>query len=249
MEGHVVLAAEKIFQIGFLPITNTLLVAWLTTTFLVVVAVLGTRNVTLIPTSKLQGFLELIIESGYNFIEEMTKDKVKTFFPVITTFFLFILAANWFGLFPGVGTIGFFEEHNHEEIFIPLFRSVNSDLNVTLTLAIISIVIIHIFSVKYLGIGNYLKHWFSLNPVFLFIGLIEIVSEFTKIVSLSFRLFGNIFAGEVMLATIAGIFAFIAPLPFYFLEIIVGLVQAAVFTMLSLVFMVLLTEKHAQENH
>jgi len=91
---------------------------------------------------------------------------------------------------------------------------------------------------------EYLKKWFTLNPIFLFVGLLEIVGEFTKIVSLSFRLFGNIFAGEVVLATISSIFAFLVPLPFYFLEIIVGFVQAAVFMMLTLVFMVLLSEKH-----
>ena len=121
----------------------------------------------------------------------------------------------------------------------------------TLSLALVSLFLTHLLAIKYLGLGNYLKRWFSLQyfPIYLFVGFLEIVSEFTKLVSLSFRLFGNIFAGEVVLSTVAGIFAFIIPLPFYFLEIVVGFVQAAVFMMLTLVFMVLLTEKHEVEVH
>jgi F-type H+-transporting ATPase subunit a len=126
-----------------------------------------------------------------------------------------------------------------------LFRSINSDLNVTLALALISVGATHYYSISNLGIGDYLKRYFSLNPVNLFVGLLEIVAEFTKILSLSFRLFGNIFAGETLLVTISALFAFILPLPFLFLEIIVGFVQAAIFMMLTLVFMVILTEKHA----
>ena len=124
----------------------------------------------------------------------------------------------------------------------------NSDLNMTLALALISAVLTHIFALRYLGLLGYLSRWFTLNPVFLFVGILELVGEFTKIVSLSFRLFGNIFAGEVVLSTISSIFAFIVPLPFYFLEIIVGFVQAAVFMMLTLVFMVLIYEKHLSEH-
>jgi F-type H+-transporting ATPase subunit a len=185
-----------------------------------------------------------VIEGAYNITEDLAHSKTKVFFPIVMTFFLFIITANWLSLFPGFGTIGFYQMHEGQKVFVPFLRAINADLNTTLALALISAITTHLFSIYYLGILNYLKHWFSLNPIFLFVGLIEIVSEFTKIVSLSFRLFGNIFAGEVVLATIAGIFAFVAPLPFYFLEIIVGFVQAAVFMMLSLVFMVLLSEKH-----
>jgi F-type H+-transporting ATPase subunit a len=139
------------------------------------------------------------------------------------------------------------EESATHKVFVPLLRSINSDLNMTLALALISAAVTHFFAIRYLGIFEYLKKWFSLNPIFLFVGLLELVGEFTKIVSLSFRLFGNIFAGEVVLTTVATLApwtAFFVPLPFYFLEIIVGFVQAAVFMMLTLVFMVLLSEKH-----
>ena len=192
--------------------------------------------------SKLQSFFELIIEFGYKTVEELAHNKTKVFFPIVMTFFLFIITSNWLGLLPGFATITFKDQ--------PLLRSTNSDLNMTLSLALLSAVLTHVLAIRYLGFLSYLKRWFSLTlfPVFIFVGFLEIISEITKVVSLSFRLFGNIFAGEVVLSTISGIFAFVVPLPFYFLEIIVGFVQAAVFMMLTLVFMVLLSEKHAEEH-
>lgn len=247
MESHIVLVAEKIGQVGFLPITNTLLVTWITSVLLIVMAVIATRKVALIP-SGLQNFFEFIIEAAYNLTEELAHSKAKVFFPFVMTFFFFIVTANWLGLLPGFGTIGFWQYDGGHEKFIPLLRSINSDLNTTLALALVSAVATHYFAIKYLGIWDYLKRWFTLNPIFLFVGILELVGEFTKIVSLSFRLFGNIFAGEVVLVTISSIFAFLVPLPFIFLEIIVGFVQAAVFMMLTLVFMVLLSEKHGEEH-
>lgn len=245
MEAHVVLAPEILGQINNFPITNTLLVSWIVMAVLIIISFFATLKVRMVP-SGLQNFFELIIEGIYGLVEELAHSKAKVFFPIVMTFFLFIVTANWLGLLPGFATIGFFEYHNGKETFVPLLRSINSDLNMTLSLALVSVVATHVFAIKYLGILDYLKRWVSLNPIFLFVGILEIISEFTKLVSLSFRLFGNIFAGEVVLATVAGIFAFLVPLPFYFLEIIVGIVQAAVFMMLTLVFMVLLSEKHAE---
>lgn len=243
MENTIVLAPEAIAHIGQFPITNTMLVSWGVMFFLIIISLLATRKVQLVP-SGLQNFFEMIIEFAYQTVEDLAASKAKIIFPIVMTFFLFIITANWLGLFPGFGTIGFNEIKDGKIEFIPLLRSINSDLNMTLALALTSAVITHIFAIKYLGIKDYLKRWVSLNPIFLFVGILEIVSEFTKIVSLSFRLFGNIFAGEVVLSTVSNIFAFVVPLPFYFLEIIVGFVQAAVFMMLTLVFIVLLTEKH-----
>lgn len=243
MEHSIVLSAETLGHIGPLPITNTLLVSWLVIAFLAVVAFLAGRRAALIPAG-LQNFMELIIEGAYSTVSDLAGSKTKTFFPIVVTFFIYIAVANIFGLFPGFATVGFYENIDGHQTFVPILRSINSDLNMTLGLALVSAVATHFFAVRYLGIKGYLSKWFSLNPIFLFVGLLEIVSEFTKILSLSMRLFGNIFAGEVVLATIAGLFAFIVPLPFYFLEIIVAFVQAAVFMMLTLVFMVLLSEKH-----
>ncbi len=246
MENHIVIAAETITHIGNLPITNTLLVTWVTMVILITVSLIATRAVKLIPSGT-QNFLEMVVEGGFSTVEGLARGRAKIFFPLVMTFFLLIITANWLGLLPGFGTIGLKEVHEGKEVFVPLLRSINSDLNTTLALAVVSAVTTHFFAIKFLGIVDYLKKWVSLNPIFLFVGLLEIVGEFTKVVSLSFRLFGNIFAGEVVLNTVATLApwtAFFVPLPFYFLEIIVGFVQAAVFMMLTLVFMVLLTEKH-----
>ena len=135
---------------------------------------------------------------------------------------------------------------NQVPVFVPFFRSINSDLNTTLALAIVSLFATHYLSIKYLGLGGYLGKFFSLNPIFLFVGLLEIVSDITKLFSLSFRLFGNVFAGEVLLTTASTkLFAIIVPIPFYFLELLVGFVQALIFAMLTLVFMVILTSKNS----
>ncbi|MDO8498413.1 MAG: F0F1 ATP synthase subunit A [bacterium] len=239
------LAAETIGHLGPIPLTNSMLVTFVTTILLSAVAIFATRSVQVVPAG-LQNVFEFAIEAVYDLTEDLAHSKAKVFFPLIMTFFLFIITANWLGLLPGFGTIGFNEIHKGKQVFVPLLRSINADLNTTLALALISVIATHILAVRYLGILDYFKKWFNLNPIFLFVGLLELVGEFTKIVSLSFRLFGNIFAGEIVLATIAGIFAFVVPLPFYFLEIIVGFVQAAVFMMLTLTFMVLLSEKQGE---
>jgi F-type H+-transporting ATPase subunit a len=244
---EIALSAETIGHIGSFPITNSILVTWMTTIILSILAFLSTRKVQMVP-SGLQNIFEFVVEFAYNLTEELANSKAKVFFPFIMTFFLFIITANWLGLLPGFGTVGFNEVEHGKEVFVPLLRSINADLNTTLALALVSVVTTHFFALKYLGIWEYIKKWVALNPIFLFVGILELVGEFTKIISLSFRLFGNIFAGEIVLSTIAGIFAFVVPLPFYLLEIIVGFVQAAVFMMLTLTFMVVLTEKHGSEH-
>ena len=160
------------------------------------------------------------------------------------TFFIFILLANWTGLIPGVTAIGIKEGHE----LIPLLRPATSDFNVTLGLALVSVVATHILSIKTVGIADYLSRYFSLNPINLFIGFLEIISEITKIISLSFRLFGNIFAGEIVLGTVSTMFAVLFPLPFLMLEVVVGLVQALVFSMLTMAFMAILMTPHHSES-
>lgn len=299
MEHGVTLAAEKIGQIGGLPITNSILTTWLVTFILITFAFIATRRVALVP-NKIQNFAEFAIETLKNMVESVAGEKTKVFFPIIASFFFFIIVGNYLGLLPGVGTIGFWETHyeeakietheapastsitppqstdehantivdehqqittsppneesstnkqpaasNQKQVFIPLFRSINSDLNTTLALALVSVITTHYLAIKYLGFGAYLKKWFPLNPIMLFVGIIELAGEFTKVISLSFRLFGNIYAGETVLTTASTkLFAFIVPIPFLALEVIVGFVQALVFAMLTLVFMVILTSKH-----
>jgi F-type H+-transporting ATPase subunit a len=243
MSANIEIAAEKITQVGPLPITNSLITTWIVMILILTFAYFVGKNIKKVP-NRLQSFAELIIESLYNTIENLAGNRTGRFFPIIATFFILIFVSNYFGLLPGIGTIGIHEVHDGKEVLVPLFRSANSDINLTLALALISVAVTHYFSITTLGIIEYLKRYLSLNPVLLFVGLLEIIAEITKILSLSFRLFGNIFAGEALLTTISGLFAFIVPLPFMALELLVGFVQAAVFMMLTLVFMVILTEKH-----
>lgn len=235
---------ETIFHIGIFPITNTVL-----DTLLVDIVIIGavfylSKKITLIPNNPFQNLMEYSIETFYNLTESVAQHAAVKIFPYFMSFFLFILLINWSSLIPGVGTIGFKE--NGE--LIPLLRGATSDLNVTLGLALISAVATHTLSIRMTGIKNYLSRYFSFNPINLFIGVLEIISELTKIVSLSFRLFGNIFAGEVVLVSVSAIFAFIFPLPFLLLEVIVGFVQALVFSMLTMVFMAILTTSY-NESH
>jgi F-type H+-transporting ATPase subunit a len=234
---------EELLKIGPLPVTNVLITTWIVTVLLILFAVVATKKLALIP-SGWQNFAEVIVETLFDQIEQLAGSRAKRFFPLLATFFIFIITANYFGLLPIVSGFGLLHHEHGKEVIVPLFRSINSDLNSTLALALISVVMTHYFAITSLGLGSYLGRYFSLNPIYLFVGFLEIISEITKIISLSFRLFGNIFAGEALLTTISTLLAFIAPLPFMMLELLVGFVQATVFMMLTLVFMVILTEKH-----
>lgn len=242
---YLVSAPELIGQIGFFPVTNTLITSFLITIFLSLSAIIFSKKVTLIP-NKFQAFIEICIEYIFNLTEQLAKSKVHVFFPWLMTFVIFILTANLSGLLPGFSSIGLHRIEDGKEVFIPFFRSINSDLNATLALALVSVFVTHYFAIRYLGIKAYMQKWFSFKMfgISLFVGILELVSEFTKIISLSFRLFGNILAGKVLLKTAKSFFPFILPLPFYFIEIMVAFVQAAVFMMLTLVFMVILSKKH-----
>jgi F-type H+-transporting ATPase subunit a len=131
---------------------------------------------------------------------------------------------------------------------VPLFRGANADLNATLALAIISVVATQVYAIRELGLVPHLKKYFSLHPIFSVVGLLELISEFSKVISFSFRLFGNIFAGEVLLIVIAYLLPFLGPLPFFGLEIFVGLIQGLVFTMLTLVFLVIALAEHGKDH-
>ena len=267
-------SSEVIFSIGSFPVTNTLLNTIFVDLVLLSIIIAVRKNLSTVP-GRVQNIAELIIGGFYNFTESIAGKKTKQIFPYFMTFFLFILIANLSGLIPGFTTIGIVKDHNH---LVPLLRSATSDLNTTLGLALVSLAATHILSVRALGPVEYLSRFIPFFPflvsllkgkfklnidtsgplnitlsfftplVLVFVGLLELISEFVKIISLSFRLFGNIFAGEVLLETVSSIFAFILPLPFLMLEFIVGFVQALVFAMLTLAFMVILTTPHANEE-
>lgn len=235
-------ASEPIFHIGFFTITNTILNTLLVDLIILSFVFYFTKKVSKVP-ALFQNGVELIVEWFYNLTESVSGKNTTKIFPYFMSFFLFILVANWSGLIPGVGSIGFFEGRK----LIPLLRGAASDFNTTFALAVISAFATHTLSIKTIGIKDYISRYLSFNPINLFIGILEIISEITKVISLSFRLFGNIFAGEVVLLTVSGIFAFVFPIPFLLLEIIVGLVQALVFSMLTMVFMAILTTPHHLE--
>lgn len=238
--------AEVIANIGGFHVTNSLFTTLIVDAVLIALVFVLYKQIKLRPT-RLQSFAENILLYFYDLCEQLAGSRVKSIFPWVMSFFLFILFSNLIGLLPGVGSIGL--ENTEGLGLIPLLRPGTSDFNTTLALATISLVATHVLSIKYTGIKDYLSRFFSLNPIFLFVGVLELISEFTKLFSLSFRLFGNIFAGEVVLATVSELFAFIAPIPFLMLESIVALVQALVFAMLTLVFMSIFTTPHHSEKH
>lgn len=192
---------------------------------------------------KLQNAGEMVIETALDFFTEVLgsrKDAERTF-PFVFTFFIFILISNWLGLVPGIGSIGFIEHQvvngNAQEVFVPLLRSTYSDLNMTLALSLISVIATHILGIAAIGFFKHAGKYITFkSPLLFFIGILELVAEVAKVLSFSFRLFGNIFAGEVLLVVILSLVPYVAPIPFFALEIFVGFVQALVFSMLTLVF-------------
>ncbi len=237
------LAAEKVGSIGGFPVTNSLLTTWVVMGLLTIFSLLATKKLTMIP-SGVQLAAEFLVGGIYEFFSTVVGPRIKQFFPLIATFFIFILLSNWFGLLPGVGTVGFF----HGEKFTPLLRAGTADLNLTVALALISIVSIQYFGFKMLG-GHYTSRYLNFkDPIYFFLGLLEILSQLSSVLSFAFRLFGNVFAGEVLLAVMAFLMPFVVPLPFLAMELFVGFIQALVFSMLTAVFLVIAVT-HGQEEH
>lgn len=260
------LFAEPIFHIGNLSITNSLLNSWIVVAILVIFSLYFKTKIKQIPTG-IQNAFETVIDMFLGVFDSITGSRERSlkFFPLVFSFFLFILLSNWMGLLPGIGSVGQVVSEHGEKIFIPYFRGGTADLNTTLALAIIGVVISHIFGVMAIGVWNYFNKFINIkafldipkkiaqdptiiivNPIKAFVGVIEIIGEVAKIASLSFRLFGNIFAGEVLLASMSAILAFGLPIPFMFLEVIVGLIQALIFSMLILAY---LTMNTSAEEH
>ncbi len=248
------ITAEQVFHIGSFPITNTYVNSSLTVIFFVIIAYLIKRNVRMVPKG-IQNFFEALMELMLGYVDQVTGDRKKSlrFLPIVGGLFLFILASNWMGVLPGVGSIGFWHFVNGQKEFVPLLRSANSDLNMTLSMAVFGVIASHVIGVgtigffRYLGkfikIGDIARAFKTMNLTKIFtafvefgVGLIEIISELAKFISLSLRLFGNVFAGEVLLTVLAGLVAVFVPLPFIGLELLVGFIQSLVFAMLVLVY-------------
>ncbi len=242
------IAAEKLFSIGSFPVTNALLIGVIVSALLIFLTTRTARNLTLVPRG-VQNILEAVFEALLDLIENVTQDKkqARQFFPFIATIFLFVIIANWAGLLPGLGTVGLTHtnEAGHATI-IPFLRSTSADLNFTLALSLITVFTVQFMGIAALGIVKYGKKFF-VSPLHkpygigTAVGLLELISEVGKIISFTFRLFGNVFAGEVLLTVMLHLVPYILPLPFMFLEIFVGLIQAVVFAMLALVFLKMAT--------
>ncbi len=306
--AHIDPAAEWIFQVGAIRITNSIIASWITVVVLALIAVLATRRMQLVPRG-LQSLLETFIETMLNFVVSVAGKKWgRRFFPVVMTIFLFVLVSNWMGLLPGFGTIGVvrdakaqFGEKKAEEVhatsftklnvagldvalmlpgggeaaekpkeasghgeaaqakpvLVPFFRSTNTDLNTPLALALVAMVFIEMWGFQALG-PMYLSKFFNVRRLLrgeifsgiidLAIGLLEIISELARIISFTFRLFGNVFAGEVLLIVITFLVPLVFVLVFYGLELFVGFMQAFVFAFLTLIFGVMAVASHGEDH-
>ena len=308
----IAIPAEPLYYGAF--VTNTMLATWLAIALLLIVALMVRGRLAPVP-GRLQGFVEIVIEFFLNLAESIAgREKARRFFPLAMTIFLFIVAANWMGILPGFGTIGWVEgtkelahhrhcddypegsdkynacmsgitvqvfdeageglavlspgsvddgmtalewENNKQEqdgkvagLLIPFFRSANTDLNATLAIAIVAMVAIHYWGFSALGLGHLGKFInFKEGPIGVFVGFLEAIAEAARLISFTFRLFGNIFAGEVLLAAIIFLIPLIGIIPFLGLELFVGIIQAFIFSMLTLVFATVATVSHGDDHH
>lgn len=298
---HISISAEQVARVAGLDVTNSMITSVIVSLILIFLSIFF--YLTYRPSNKPTGFhnfVEMIVEMFFGLVQGVTQSETKTalFLPYIATFFLFICLNNWFGLLPGVGTVGFYKEaevshesatvtfpqvhaattekvhldstettgtviqpelsevtssetdsnnSEHKE-FVPYLRAGTADLNMTLALAIISQFMAQGFGIYFLGFSYFKKFLNFSSPILFFVGILEFMGEFTKIVSYAFRLFGNIFAGEVLLVVITYLTKVVVPMPFYGLELFVGVIQALVFSMLSLVFFNMATMSHSEEH-
>ncbi|MEK9161118.1 MAG: F0F1 ATP synthase subunit A [Patescibacteria group bacterium] len=241
---HVVLKAEELFSVWSFPVTNSLLMTWIVVGLLLLFAILFRRKIAMIP-GKLQAGVEMLFEGVLNYMAETLEDEklARKFFPLIMTIFLFVLVANELAFLPGIGSVLFND--------IPLFRAPAADMNMTLALAIISFLTIEITGATILGFFKYAGKYVNFkSPVDFIVGIIELISNVGRLVSFSFRLFGNVFAGEVMIVVAMFFVAYLLPLPLIAFEVFVGFIQAVVFAMLTLFFIKLaIMEPHGDEAH
>lgn len=252
------LKPSPLFTIGKFSVTNSMLVTWIVAAGVIVAAQTATKNIQPVPGGA-QNFWEWLVESLYTFLESIIgSDLVRKTFWFFATIFIFILFVNWFGLLPGVGTIGWGHEVNgHFEVTRPILRGGNADLNMTTAMAMVFFVLWVVWALQANGVGGFLMHIFGpkgesrglmklmLIGIFFIVGLLEVVSILFRPISLSFRLYGNVYAGETILesmSTMVPALSWLIPIPFYFMELLVGLVQALVFMLLTAVFTLLIAQ-------
>lgn len=244
---EIFLKAEPLFYIGGFPFTNTLLLSLAVVGVLSLGSYVLSRRYTLVPGGA-QNLVEVVYEQVIDLLDSVLGNRhmSEKYLPFVATIFVFVLLCNWFGILPGVGSVGFYEHHE----FTPLLRSPASDLNFTLALSLITVIMVNIFGIAAIGVSKYASKFFNLSsPIKFYVGILELVSEIGRLISFAFRLFGNVFAGEVLLVVIAFLVPYAAPIPFFLLEIFVGFIQAFVFAMLALVFIAIAIVDHEEEHY
>ncbi len=265
---EITLFAEPIFHLEGFTITNALLTSWVVVGIIIILSFILRFKLKEVP-SKIQNIFEIIIEGALNLCDQVTNSRVLStkIFPVAISAFFFILINNWLGLLP-IGGLGLLEKGEGGLAFIPFLRGGTADINTTMALAVMAVIGANIFGILSIGIWKTFNKYVNLKalggiftklrkeptviivaPITFFVGIIEIISEFAKIASLSFRLFGNVFAGEVLLASMAALVAYIVPVPFLFLEIMVGVIQALIFSILLVVYFTISATDHDEHEH
>jgi F-type H+-transporting ATPase subunit a len=261
-EGHgVSAAAETLFHVGPLPVTNSMVTSWVVALLLIIVVRLAIRTPKLVPTRG-QAVVENLVQGIYDLTAPIVGGKVAKYtFPLLIALFTFILIQNWSGLIPGVGTI-YLADHETGG-WRELIRPGNADLNGTFALAAVAMTCWLYFILRYAGPALVLKDifgnkadaketpafiYYPLFLIFFGVGLIEVISIVFRPISLSFRLFGNVFGGENLLHSMSSITPWLLPVPFYFLELLIGFVQALVFTLLVSVYIGLICN-HGDDHH
>lgn len=261
------LYAEPIVHFKTFTVTNALFTSWVVVFILIIISIIVRTNLKKIPKG-IQNLFEVLIEEAENLCDQVTSSRIITnkAFPIVFAVFMFVLLNNWMGILP-LGGFGLVEIGEHGSSFIPLIRSGTADINGTLPLAILSVIGANLFGIISIGIWKTINKYVNLNalgsiftkikkepsilmtaPIMFAVGLLELVGEFAKVASLSFRLFGNIFAGEVLLASMGAMIAYILPTPFLFLEVFIGVIQAFIFAILTLVYYTISSMDHEEHE-
>lgn len=221
-----------------MPITSTLVTATVVMLLLALLAVIWRSKLKLVP-GKTQVVIEMLVGGAYEYVADALESHktARRFFPLIMTIFLFVLSANWLGLLPGVSSVGFYGESHGEHALVPLFYPASTDLNITFALAAVAFLVIEVAGIAYLGLRKYGGKFINFSsPLAFLIGIIELFSELARLISFSFRLFGNIFAGKTLIVVAIFFVPFVLPVPLLAFELFVGFIQAFIFAVLTLFF-------------
>ncbi len=241
MELNISLAPQVLFNLGAFPVTNSFLWLFILSLLLIIGTIFLNRNLKMIP-GKVQNLIEILIGGAYEFVESIIGKgkKADQVFPLVATMFFFVLIANLLVFIPGQAAINLVKQNGE---LIPIFRAIIADYGLVFVMTIIAIIISQIVAIIASGPFSYLARFINFrSPMKFFLGIMELISEVAKIISLSFRLFGNIFAGEVLGAVMLFLAPFFIPLPFMFLGLLTATVQAFVFAVLTLVFISMASE-------